>query len=329
MKNIALYSLMIAMITLSCDHRDVYQPKTADFANIAPFATYEVPVKENAVTIVTYGDDTLAITGIPVTIEVPKYALNNITKSTQDIKIQYSNDPKFEGYKDCGTTQGKFTLFFEDTRSGDNDYNDLIISVERKELNYGDPVVCSFEIFPIAMGATKKFKLGFIEGDTGKEFIVCEDCRQDLFGGKTGFINTMPEAAMETGFGKFKTPEYRWKRNNVWTNTSINWFIETDTERMFIALSDKAVNQENIQNFGNDQGKPYGLALPWTSDNAYDIILKTGGPFYPTEFTPIQKLYGNFDDWINGQWKNPLTAGGGKGVNNTDPSVCYNISIPR
>lgn len=324
-----LIFLLVALITVSCDHNDIYQPKQVDYDNIAPFTSYEVPVKEGAVTIVTYGSDTLAITGIPMTIEVPKYALSNLTKATEKMNIQYSNDPKFEGYRDCGTAQSKFTLFFEDTRNGDDDYNDLILSVERKERYYGDPVQCKFEIFPIAMGAMKNFKLGFIEENTGKEYIVCDNCRQDLFGGKTGFINTLPEIAMETGFTKFETPTYTWARKGNWNNTKINWFIETDMERMYIALSDKTVNQENLQNFGNDKGKPFGIAMPWNSQNPYDIILKYGGPYYPTEYTPIQKLYENFDDWISGKWKQPLTAGGGKGIKNTDPVICYNISNPR
>lgn len=318
--------MMIAAVTISCDRNDVYRPKTADFENIAPFASYEVPTKEGEVTIVTYGDDTLAITGIPMVIEVPKYALRNTTKSGDGIKVQYSTDAKFEGYKDRGTIQARFTLFFEDTRNGDDDYNDLILTIKRFEERGSDSMKCSFEIYPIALGAAKDFKLGFIEERNGLEFIVAENCRRDLFGGKTGFINTVPEIAMVTDFDKFVTPVYTWSRSNIWTNTPINWFIETDTERMYIALSELTVNQENMQKFGNDKGKPFGIAMPWMNDNPYDIILGKSGPYYPVENSPIQKLYGNFEDWINGVWTEPLTNGGGKGVNNTDPTVCYNIS---
>lgn len=318
--------MMIAAVAISCDRNDVYRPKTADFENIAPFASYEVPTKEGEVTIVTYGDDTLAITGIPMVIEVPKYALRNTTKSGDGIKVQYSTDAKFEGYKDTGTSQARFTLFFEDTRNGDDDYNDMILAINRTEVINKDIVTCRFEIYPIALGATKDFKLGFVEERNGKEIIVAENCRRDLFGGRTGFINTVPEIAMVTDFDKFETPEYIWNRSDVWGRTFINWFIETDTERMYIALSEKVVNQENIQIFGNDKGRPFGIAMPWNNAKPYDIILGKSGPYYPVENSPIQKLYGNFEDWINGVWTEPLTNGGGKGVNNTDPTVCYNIS---
>lgn len=330
MKKIILIFLTLAAIVAGCDRHDVYQPAVVDFANIAPFVAYDVPVKEGAVTIVTYGNDTLAITGVPMIIDVPKYALHNLTKAAGEIKVEYSNHPKFEGYRNGGTTQSAFTLFFEDTRSGDNDYNDLIVSIQRTERNYGEPVECQFKICPIALGAIKNFKLGFVEGNTGQEYIVCENCRRDLFEGRTGFINTVEKADKITDFKLYTTPVYKWRRNNNWNNTPIDWFIETDTERMYIALSDGRVNQSNLENFGNEMGRPYGIAMPWNSwGDRYDIILKYGGPYYPTECTPIQKLYGNFEDWVSGKWTNPLTVGGGKGIKNTDPEICFNVSNPR
>lgn len=325
MKRINLIFLTIAAIVAGCDRHNVYQPTVVDFANIAPFAAYEVPVKEGAVTIVTYGNDTLAITGIPMTINIPKEALMPKVKSSDELGVSYSNEPKFEGYKDCGTIRTDCVLMFEDTRSGDEDYNDLIIWVKKTENKKwsNNTVSCEFKITPIALGAMKDFKLG-VENELGTEFILVENCRKELFNEERGFINTEVNVAPKIYPVKtVKTGE--WKFNPSVGNTTMNWFIETSDERMYIAETDKTVNQSNLQKFGNEKGRPYGIAFPTTGSN----IFKYGGPFYATECTPIQQVYRNFEDWIRGDWKYSLSAGGGKGVNNTDPQICYNISNPR
>lgn len=326
MRKIILIFLTIAAIVAGCHRHDVYQPTVVDFANIAPFAAYEIPLKEGMVSIVIYGDDTLAITGIPMTINIPKEALMSKAKSSDELKVSYSNEPKFEGYKDCGTIRTDCVLMFEDTRSGDDDYNDLIIWVRKTEKRTWWPdytVSCEFAIKPIALGAIKDFKLG-VENERGTEFVLVENCRKELFNGERGFINTEVNVAPKIYPVKtVKTEE--WKYNQSVGNTTMNWFIETSDEKMYIAETDKAVNQSNLQQFGNEKGRPYGIAFPTTGSNIFGY----GGPFYATERTPIQQVYRNFGDWIRGDWKNSLSAGGGKGVNNTDPQICYNISNPR
>ena len=64
----------------------------------------------------------------------------------------------------------------------------------------------------------------------------------------------------------------------------------------------------------------YGIAFPTTGAN----IFKFGGPFYATECTPIQQIYNNFEGWIQGEGNI-----NDKGVNNTDPQICYNFSNPH
>ncbi|WP_455949440.1 hypothetical protein [Odoribacter laneus] len=321
MKKIVLIFITFALIVMGCEHKDVYQTKKVDFDNIVPFAAYEVPLKEGMVSIVIYGEDTLAITGIPMNINVPKEAVKNLTKSTAPIRVVYSNEPKFEGYKDCGTIQTDCVLLFEDTRSGDNDYNDLIIWAKKKETRTYWPdyiVSCEFTIHPIALGAIKNFKLGVVN-EQGTEFILAENCREELFKGEKGFINTETNVAPKTYPSKMiKTKE--WKYNPNVGNTTINWFIETADERMYIAETNKAVNQSNLEQFGNEKGRPYGIAFPTTGAN----IFKFGGPFYATECTPIQQIYNNFEGWIQGEGNI-----NDKGVNNTDPQICYNFSNPH
>lgn len=87
MKKIVLIFMTFALIVMGCEHKDVYQTKKVDFDNIVPFASYEVPLKEGMVSIVIYGEDTLAITGIPMNINVPKEAVKNLTKSTAPIRV--------------------------------------------------------------------------------------------------------------------------------------------------------------------------------------------------------------------------------------------------
>lgn len=316
--------VMFAVLTGSCKHDNLYQPKQADFDNIVPFTSYEVPIEEGKVTIVTHGKDTLAITGIPMTIEVPKALVKDMTKSADGISVTYSDDPKFDGYKTKGTALSDCVLMFEDTRNGDCDYNDLIVWVQKREVKSWWPdytMYCEFTIHPIALGAIKNFKLG-VENEAGTKYICAEDCRQELFNGEYGFINTTAKTT-PVFYQNKKAVTGEWKYNpSSGGEASLNWFIETEDERMYIAMTNKTVDQSNLEKFGNDKGRPYGIAFPTTAAS----ILQAGGPFYATEGTELQSVYRNFEDWIAGAWKSPLNAGGGKGVNNTDPAVCYNIS---
>ena len=104
---------------------------------------------------------------------------------------------------------------FEDSRKGDYDYNDLIIHVSWsiRENSY------TIAVQPIALGSSKKIKLGFekMDGNISSvdEVIVAEDCRKDLFEGKEGFINTFSgKEKVIINNGKFKYRKELAKQSN-------------------------------------------------------------------------------------------------------------------
>lgn len=318
-----LISVFFMLFAASCEsHKDLYQPLQTDFENIAPFASYDVPVQPDKITIVTYGEDTLAITGVPMTIDVPKEAL--LTRSTT-IKIDFvpATDNKYAGYRKEGMQwKSDFVLMFEDTRNGDHDYNDLIVTVH---MNWDG----STTIYPIAYGAKKTIDLGV--GTDREETYVVRDCRANLFKDQSGqYINTLktdnPRPQMSVADLKSKAVNVKIPNGQ---GRMLYWFIETDgpegRERMYTVLNDNATQKIDPSKLTDKKGWPYGIAFVGGS---IDNMLKkyTGGPYYPTENTPIQEVYRNFEDWLTGAWRSALTNGGGKGVNNTNREVCYNIS---
>lgn len=124
-----------------------------------------------------YGQDTVAIVTQPMTIQIPKGMKVSTKGSTGDeISIEYEvlNDTDAK----IAYNKSWQAIMFEDTRSGDYDYNDLIIHV--RNLHSWNKL--QIDIQPIALGSQKVIKLGCVIGNDKSEHIISEDVRKDLFG---------------------------------------------------------------------------------------------------------------------------------------------------
>lgn len=245
----------------------------------------DVPAKEGYTTVVTCGEDTLAVANRPISIIIPKQ-VSTLTRSVTDntVKIDYALLKTTETYSKCWQA-----VMFEDTENGDYDYNDLILHVRntcnypwRKE--YSEQTI---EIQPIALGSENTIKLGCLLGPESEEIILSENVRQDLFKGVTGYINTLNDQA-PIRYKLEPTVVHHYRIATAQLIPTIAWFIEVNGKRHYAISSDV---DYRVYSMFNWEGMPYGLVS--TANN---------GIFgYPQEKTPIFQVYPDFKDWYNGK----------------------------
>lgn len=144
------------------------------------------------------------------------------------------------------------------------------------------------EIQFIVLGSIKMIKLGCILFD-GLMYMISDDVRIDLFGGRQGFINIVNDNDLICyklvlinikNYVMFKKE----KILVVW----VVWFIEVDGKWMYVVSLDidykfyDMVNKENMF---------YGL-----------VVLNGNGMFsYLQEKNSFFEMYLGFSDWINGK----------------------------
>jgi hypothetical protein len=246
---------------------------------------YTVPVVEGYTTNVSYGGMVYAKTSSPITIKVPKEALQS--RSDGNLNITYT-----QGVTAAADTYTNLwqTVLFEDSKKGDYDYNDIIIHVNYKTVG----TKLTVDVQPIALGSTKDIRIGFIINNNGVDHIVAENCREELFNGREGFINTVQYDR-----------HYSLIKDKVSVDLSeigsptITWFIDVDkTSGTYTRLY--AANQDRSKCI-DDLGRPYGFALTDTG-NGNSITSKTIESYTPSsamealwadynltsDFTPIE-----------------------------------------
>ena len=184
-----VYILSCISLFLSCRGKDVYKAPETDLNLLKPYEDMEVVVPEGYASIVKLYDDTLAICSYSTTISIPTFRASKLGRASENSPITIENVKNENNYYQ-GVLNTWQVVAFEDSREGDYDYNDLIIHVNWsiRENNY------TISVQPVALGSSKKIKLGFEKMDGNissvNEVIVAEDCRKELFEGREGFINT-------------------------------------------------------------------------------------------------------------------------------------------
>lgn len=248
-------------------------------SNCEGFESFTVPVKEGFTTYVTYNEDTLAVASEPITIKVPKGSINSKVKSaSSSLKIDY-------GILQEGTTYSQHwqAVMFEDTRTGDYDYNDLVLHISNRFQRQNKDNILTIKIQPIALGSTKTIKLGCIICDDHSEHIISEDVRKDLFQDAKGFINTKSSEDPIRYPLEPQITDYRIPYEAV-NSSTIAWFIEVEGNR-FYAVSGE-LDYKNYDMF-NDEAMPYGLVM-------YSTFA------YTEEKQSIYEAYPDFLKWLNG-----------------------------
>lgn len=297
--NKLLFLVFIAGIFGACVHHgDLYTSTKERIDNCVTSKAYTVPVREGYATIVMCGEDTLAVATEPISIQIPVKS-NVLTRgsATDEIELKYE------------VLNGQLTysqywqaVLFEDTRSGDYDYNDLVLHIKNtNEYHHNGGGEKSYKtlkvlIQPIALGSMKKIKLGCIVTYDKTVHIISEDVRKDFFGNATGYINTESEKApVRYKLEERLSDDYGLPVDK--NNGTLAWFIEVDGNRFFAVSSDLEYEEYDML---NTEGMPYGLVF-------YGNNGEQGTFAYPEEKTSIFEAYPSFRDWIN---KNANSVGG-------------------
>ena len=177
------------------------------------------------------------------------------------------------------------TIQIPNTRSGDYDYNDLIIHV--RNLHSWNKLL--IDIQPIALGSQKVIKLGCVIGNDKSEHIISEDVRKDLFGGEKGFINTQSDL-QPVCYSLERRLDHELEKGKD-EYASIAWFIEVDDNRYFAINADAEYSDYDLL---NEEGMPYGLVV-------YGLNGSHGTFAYAEEKISLFEAYPDFKSWINGE----------------------------
>jgi hypothetical protein len=266
-----------------------------------------IPTKDGCITIVMQGTDTLATATTPMTILIPKSEVGTKATYASNIDMTYVPEAQFSN-KTIFTSSNVLcqNICFEDSKNGDYDYNDLVIHVKyRRQGN-----VFGFCVQPIALGSSKSFKLGYIlySGDDVmyEGYIAPNSCREDLFNGQSGFINTSVDGkinqVIDGQISNYKS--YLASATHCWKLTGeqakqlmrVDWYIELQDGTKLFALSTKYVDQSFDKNH-----LPYGLI----TTNTGRVYKYQGQPVgkdwfdYPVENTSIKNVYPMLWEWMN------------------------------
>ncbi len=275
---------------------------------------YSVPLQNGSIAVVTLGDDTLAVTDIPLTIDVP-LGSSPLTRADDNSRVrvsytEYADMPEF--------VAGSFiegsnhVMMFEDSKTADYDYNDLILHV--KMLLSGSlngKQTYQFKVRGLALGSGQRIGFGFTDGNE-IDYDLSDDVRRDYFNGQTGFINTAAGRPFVSGIVSSENMENVYvnatpfpytivhkrqeKREtaqdllmttgyflydkilttNVGNTKVMRFYIRAGSEKFYVGEYDK--NMEGAL--------PYGIRFP------------EGQSLYPLEKIPMGEAFPQFLPWV-------------------------------
>ena len=265
---------IIGLLLISCIEIGSLQKKI-DLSNIDLTKTLNIKPPKDGVAIVTSDLDTIAITAVAQTVVVNKFA---------PVKIEYRSVEEFPDYKNGGISRYNQTLAFEDTKKGDQDYNDLIVYVNQENGWNGKGYKIKLKVTPIALGSTIPIAFGFDDYD-GDEYTIADDCRKELFKSNKGFINTVKNGDIKS-YKTIHTKTYQMKSTD-WKYTKLNFWIKASGNKLYIATASHSEEEIDYNSMVGTHNKPYGLSIP-------DFFE------YPAETKSIYNTYPDFDKWIKG-----------------------------
>ncbi len=209
MKKLLLLLLAGSAALASCVKNPTPEPETDDVVIVEsylPTKSYSVPVVgDGTVTQVVYhrsdGDrEILATTDIPLTIQIPAWLEGPVVRSGESedyLEILNYARGTIDFEANSAIKESSSVLMFEDSRTGDYDYNDLVLYVKHSIRGNGsvsNPFTITIWVKPIALGSVNKIAFGWEDGNG--EHMLSENVRQDFFFGHEGFINTYADKPM-------------------------------------------------------------------------------------------------------------------------------------
>ncbi len=321
----------------SCD-RDLYvEPEYVIDSKYMMQEPYEVPVQTGYVTVVTMGEDTLAVTDIPLTIQIPLGT--TVTRAGGDeVKVDhvdYAVLPEFTEGSFVATSVG--TYLFEDSREADYDYNDAILHVKHSVKGSSDGKrYFEIKLRGVALGSIKTIGFGFTDLN-GVDYDLSNNIRRDLFGNRSGFINTEAgksfiagivsdgsdseyvnaspypysivhkrmEGSLDTDEKRRMTTGYLLYDPILTTSPSTGNVINSQALKFYIkAEGEKFYVGEYDKNL--EGALPYGIRVVETQN------------FYPLETVNIHLAFPKFMDWVKKGTNNSWNS-----KDNTTQSNCF------
>ena len=279
MNKIFLGLLMLLAFTSCIKHDDLFDK--VNIANLNLSKDIKIEAQPNMVTIVTntINGDTIAITGVSQNITV--------SKATQ-VKIDYKSVTEFPEYKNGGVSRYNQTLVFEDSKKGDQDYNDLIVYVNQENGWDAKGYKIKLKITPIALGSSIPISFGF-DDFAGNEYTIADECRKELFKKNAGFINTVRGSKPKV-YNTINTKTYQ-MNSTEWNYTKLNFWIKAAGNKLYIATALHSEETIDYNSMIDSSNKPYGLSIP-------DFFE------YSAEKVSIYKTYPDFEKWITGEIDN-------------------------
>lgn len=283
-----LLLLIIALVGASCISGD-FESTKLNIKNIEPFIEKTAPVKEGYITIIKADTMVICKTNVPLAYLLPKGATET---------IEYV--PSTKGYINGGYDISQFTVCFEDTKDGDNDYNDFVCFITRVKTadwsNYLEPTT-TIDVYvqPIAYGSGTNLKFG-IRFPDGHIWMATDNIVRDFFNGKVGYINTEQVTYNEPANKVYKTGDSQHIMKYTYgplvgaggTLHRINPFIiNASNDTLYAAIYDHSLEENNYYNFISERGYPLGIAI----SNSF---------YYPIEKVNIKDCYPSFTNWIFG-----------------------------
>ena len=321
-----LLSFLVAGVMFGACSKGVDSEFTKeDVTRLVTTEDYTVPVKNDQVTIVKVGEDTIAVAYSEFPILVPKGVKLDVSYADID-KSSGKNLARGGGWGDewengweneIGVGANKSQLFqvicFEDSQKLDYDYNDLVIHVKYQQMGN----FFGFGVQPVALGSTKDIRLGYkvYKGDIlVAESLISEykaetkgmTCREQMFN---------IEGVVQKGILNVKDSQVNFKVNRTYLGSTIRswdisklegngamrveWFIEVDGGTRLYALSTGHLKQSL-----DEMGLPYGLVITETGITHEEPGKGTVGKDwfnYPQESQSMESVYPEIWKWMIGE----------------------------
>jgi len=279
MKKIFLL-IAVAVFGVSCINED-FESMKLDLDNLSPFTEELAPIQEGKTTQIFADDKLICETQVPTSYYMPKGAIR---------KINYVPNKKDAIFSGWDTYQ--FTAAFEDTRNGDNDYNDFVCFITRNKKEIGShpnwSVKITMYIQPIAFGAGTVLQFGMTLPD-GRDTIFTNNIQRDLFPGTTGFVNTTDVTDVYFTADTNHIIKFTYiQPGRVSASYPFHPFIINQSgEKLYVALNGQKGAVKDYLSLASVTGYPLGIAT-------------SGAFFYPLEKVNIATCYPGFNNWVTG-----------------------------
>src|SRR5574344_1382042 len=315
-----LMIFIIAVVLSSCIDKDDVKTTKVDLVHIEPFTTKIAPIKDDSITVVKVDTTVICATTIPMEYDLPKgstetieyYPLNESNAKKYNLSKGYENGGVDKG---TGTGYSQFMACYEDTKNGDNDYNDFVcaitkhVDVDNSNGNHSTHTMqVRVYVKPIALGAGGyKDSLAFgVKFSDGTVWMATDNIRRDFFNNDEPYINTRADqVASWSGSYVVYNIVKRYVKTfyNLTTQNNSNsansnlarispFVINKAThDTIYVAVENHNDELYTYSNVISTKGIPYGLA-----------ISTTNGPVrYPLEKVSIATAYPRFGKWLSGQ----------------------------